>query len=590
MGTVLKRKSVTGLAAVLTAAAMVATACTGGNGGDGAVRGWEDCSEKPNTCNSGERAEGGEITWMVNSVPGAWSAISPEGGSVYTVQMLSGVLPYVGQWAPDGETYEYNMDLLAEEPELLSEDPFSFQFKLRPEAVWDDGTPITADDFEVTWKMATSPGEGHCDGCTSRSPEKYDNVEKVEGTDDGKTVTVTLKEGKADAEWFGFLDVHGISGGLHPAHLAEEQGLDVDDPKDLGEYFEWLHGTRPDYSGGPYKIVEGDLENQVIKEPNENYYGETKPTLDKVIVRFIQDESTWVPALTNGEIDGGNPAQYNADIIEQIKGMGTTYFDIGPGPSWEHIDLNTENKWLKDVELRRAIFTAIDVNEIAERNFGAGFPDFKVKTNHIFSADSPYHKDVISETGQGSGDVEAAEKILTDAGYELDGDTLTKDGEKVGPFRLRATDTVTRSTSMQIIQSQLSDIGVTTNIEVTDDLGAMLGGQDYDIAQFGWSGDPFFTSSPAQYWHSESGSNFGNYSNEKVDELAEKVQTATTLDEAAEYANQAAALVVQDAYVLPILHEPNYAFVNEGFTNIRDNRQSSNRALYNIGAWGQVAE
>ena len=37
--------------------------------------------------------------------------------------------------------------LLAAEPELLSEDPFTYQFQIRDEAVWNDGTPVTADDF-----------------------------------------------------------------------------------------------------------------------------------------------------------------------------------------------------------------------------------------------------------------------------------------------------------------------------------------------------------------------------------------------------------------------------------------------------------
>ncbi|MBB6173565.1 peptide/nickel transport system substrate-binding protein [Nocardiopsis mwathae] len=586
----LKLKPVTGLAAALTALALTATACTGGNGGDGAVRGWEDCEENPNTCNSGERGEGGEITWVINSLPGSWNLISPEGGSVYTNQMLEGILPSVGRWAPDGETYEHDMDLLAEEPELIEEDPFTFQFKLRPEAVWNDGTPITADDFEVTWKMAASPEEGHCDGCRSRAPGEYDDVEKIEGTDDGKTVTVTLKDGKANAEWFGFLDGHKISGGLYPAHLAEEQGLDVGDPEELGEYFDWLNETMPEYSGGPYKIVDGDLENQVIKEPNENWYGEIQPTLDKIIMRFNPDEGTWIPALTNGEIHGANPAQYNDDIIEQVKAMDNVYFDIGPGASWEHIDFNTENEWLEDVELRRAIFTAIDVGEIAERNFGAGYPDYEIKTNFSFAPESPYHRDVMSGTGQGTGDTETAEKILTDAGYEIEDGTLTKDGEKVGPFRLRSTDTVVRNTSLQIIQSHLSDIGVETNIEVTDDLGEMLGKQDYDIVQFGWSGSPFFIATPFQQWHSSSGSNFGKYENEKVDELVEKVLEAKTLDEAAELTNQAQEVLVEDAYVLPIMDEPAYAFVTEGYVNIRDNRQAQKRAIYNMGEWGTVAQ
>jgi peptide/nickel transport system substrate-binding protein len=126
---------------------------------------------------------------------------------------------------------------------------------------------------------------------------------------------------------------------------------------------------------------------------------------------------------------------------------------------------------------------------------------------------------VVSETGQGSGDADAALRILKEAGYEFDGQTLTKNGEPVGPFRLRSTATTLRATTMELVQSYLAAIGIEVTIETTDDLGGMLGNADYDIAQFGWSGSPFFTSLPAQQWHSDSGSNFGKYANEEVDDL-----------------------------------------------------------------------
>lgn len=597
------RRKWLGVAAAGASAVLVLSACSGGDGGNGGGGGDDadargtgalaDCVDNPNTCNEGERADGGEITWVVNNVPGAWGAMSPAGGSVYTTQMLEGILPWTGQWAPDAETYEYNMDLLAEEPELLNDDieegPFAWRLHFSEDAVWNDGEPIGADDLRVTWMMATSPDEGHCDGCTSRAPAQYDNIESIEASDDGKTATVTLKEGEADAEWFAFFSAHSISGGLYPAHVAEQEGFDIDTPEELGGYFEWLHGNMPTFSGGPYIITGGDLENQVTKEINENWYGEVQPTLERITISFNTDEGTWISALNNGEIHGGAPAQYNEDLITQLRALDNVNFDIGPGSTWEHVDLNVENEWLQDVELRRAIFTAIDRDDIVQRNFGAGYPDYELKNNHVFDSASPYYIDHVGQTSQGTGDTEEALSILEEAGYEFDGESLTLDGEQVGPFRLRSTDTVVRSTSLQIIQGHLAEIGIEANIELTDDLGGTLGEQDYDIMQFGWSGSPFFTSNPQQYWHSDSGSNFGGYSNEQVDELTEAVSGATSLDEAADYANQAMEIVVDEAYVLPIMAEPSYIFVVNDYVNVRDNLHSSNRSLYNIAEWGLAA-
>ncbi|WP_150241473.1 ABC transporter family substrate-binding protein [Nocardiopsis quinghaiensis] len=564
-----KRRKTLALAAAGTSALMALTACTGGG--------------------SGEEAEK-EVTWVINSLPAAWGAISSAGGSVYVIQMLSGVIPHTGQYQPDA-TYEYNMDVLAEEPQLVNDDPdegpFEFSFTLAEDAVWSDGTPMTGDDLRVTMMMSASPDEGYCTTCDSRGTTGADMVEEV--TVDGKTATFTLKEDLANPEWKGMFDAHSVAGGFYPAHLAEEQGFDVEDPDQLGEYYTWLHDTRPEWSGGPYQIVDGDLENQVVKEPNSEWFGETQPALDRIIMPFNTDEGTFVPAFQNGEIDGANPAQYSEDVITQIREMESATLTVSEGNIWEHIDVNVENEWLSDVELRRAIFTAINRDEIASRNFEAGYPDYELKNNHIFGSDSEYYEDHLSETSQGDGDVEAATGILEDAGYELDGDTLMLDGEQVGPFRLRSTDTVIRNNSVQLIQAQLAEIGVETTLEMTDDLGNMLGEQDYDIVQFGWSGSPYFASNAEQFWHSESGSNFGGFSNEEVDGYAEAAGTASSLDEAAEHSNAAVEAIVPQAYVLPIVAEPNYFFASDRLSNVEDNLQSSYRATYNIGEW-DIAE
>ncbi len=281
-----------------------------------------------------------------------------------------------------------------------------------------------------------------------------------------------------------------------------------------------------------------------------------------------------------------NPADYSEDVILQLQDIANAELTVAEGATWEHVDLNLKNEALQDVELRRAIFTAIDRDDIANRNFGAGYPEYELKNNHVFGNDSPYFVDHFADEPQGTGDLDEAKGILEEAGYELDGGTLTLDGEEIGPFRLRSTDSTVRNTSVQLIQAQLSELGITTNIEMTDDLGGMLAAAEYDIVQYGWSGSPYFVSVPEQYWSSESGSNFGGYANDEVDELVGQVANAPDLDTAAEHANAAMEILVPEAYVLPIMAEPNYFFANsDRLVNVHDNLQSSYRATYNIGEW-----
>jgi hypothetical protein len=61
-------------------------AATEDDAGDAGERTFLDaCDDDPVGCNRGPRADGGTVTWVLNTEPGAWSASSVEGGSVYTL-------------------------------------------------------------------------------------------------------------------------------------------------------------------------------------------------------------------------------------------------------------------------------------------------------------------------------------------------------------------------------------------------------------------------------------------------------------------------------------------------------------------------
>jgi peptide/nickel transport system substrate-binding protein len=586
------RNRLVSFAAVGAAAALVLSACGGDGGDDGETptAGFEDCEEDPNTCNSGERQEGGTITWALDQAPDGTFPFSAEGGSVYTLQAVSGILPYTGQFMPDG-TYKFNMDLLAREPERIEGDPVQTTWELKPEAVWDDGTPITAEDFIVTWKMSTPPDAGYCPDCT---PRAYDElIENIEATSpDGKAFTITYKDGVQAPEWNAEFSAHGIVSGIVPAHVGEAQGFDLETPEGLAGYFEYLDTTPPNWSGGPYIIESFDVDTQVVKVPNPNWYGAESPTLDQIVIRFLIEAETWVPAIQNNELNGLTPAGFAEDVIRELQGIPNVRTYLQSGPSWDHLDMNLSNEWLQDVELRRAIFTAIDSAEIAQRNFGELFPDFTLRSNAVFESESQYFQDKLEGTGQATGDVEAARAILEAAGYEgfNAGETLTLDGEQVGPLRLRSTNAPARVTSLNLQQSMLAEIGLEVNIELTDDLGATLGERDYDMLQFGWSGSPLFTGTTDQFYHSESESNFGGYSNPQVDDLIEQEREAATPQESADLQNQALDLVVADAYVLPLYDTPVYIVVTDQYVNVRDNANTSLRGVYETAGWGLAAQ
>jgi peptide/nickel transport system substrate-binding protein len=543
--------------------------------------GLADCDDNPNDCNSGPRADGGSITWLVNQGhDGVYNHHRPEGGSVYLLQMIEGIEPRMGYFAPDGE-WVWDFDYLASEPEIVNEDPQTMVYELNPDAAWSDGTPISADDFEWNWRH-NSGDEDLCEGCDPRATAAWEQVASVEGSDDGRTVTITLEDGTVNPEWFA---QYGVT---YPAHWS---GADWQTPEGMGESSIWFNENVPDWSGGPYIVDEWIADERAIFVPNPDWWGETQPTLDSIVKEIITDQGSWLPALQNREIDGGSPASFFVDLVDELESLGDVHVGLGSaGAVWEHVDVNMDT--IPDQTLRQAIFTALDTEDMRSRIYGDLEPP--LRTNHIFSSLSPYHEDKLTGTGYGTGDIDAARSMLEEAGYEgFDGGTLVDpDGNEVPEIRFAfLSGNENRAQYTELAQSYLADIGLTIIPEAIpgEQLGTVLGEADFDLVIFGWSGSPLFTTAPDQFYNSESGSNFGNLSNPELDELLPQIANQIDIADSAELANQAVEIVMEEAYSLPLWDTLNLSFVSDEYANIRDNHNSSLRSLYNMEEWGVLA-
>lgn len=589
-----------------TTAAPGQTTTTAG-GGEGSTTtapqqgspGLETCADDPLNCNSAPRAEGGDVVYLIDQPWDGWNTNRVEANSVYAVQALEGINLVIGQYMPDGN-WVWNMDVLASEPTYENN---IITYELKEGVVWSnaDGstTPVSVDDFILQWKFTSgnpdhclvgerdpdtgAPAEGAL-GCFPASTARSQDI--VDITADGNKVMIQFPEGYPYAEWFAFL------GGLaYPAHIAREQGFDIDTPEGVAEASTWFNANVPTWSGGPYMIENATLGERVVMVPNPNYGGSDQATLDTVTKEVIADRGSWIPALTNRDLHGASPASFDADLLQQLQGMDDVTYSIGSGGAvWEHVDMNMTT--LADPALRKAIFTAIDRADARTRIYGDIEPTFR--QNPIFPANDPnYFEDLLPE-GYGSGDVDAARAILEEAGYTgMDGGpgALTApDGTTVPDVRFGwASANTNRGTFVELTQNYLAEIGINVVPTPADNLGALLVSPDWDMVIFGWSGSPLFTSSANQFYNSESGSNFGGLNHPEVDELVSAMLVAETLDEAADLANQAVAIVFDEAYTLTLWDTMNLTFMGRELVNARDNHFDSTRAYHNVGSWGLAA-
>jgi peptide/nickel transport system substrate-binding protein len=572
-----RSKRLGGLVAIAAASVLILGACgtKGGSGGTNQQQsspGFAECDAKPNTCNSGPTKAGGTLVLASEKTWPNWNIFDGDGNTYETSQVMSGLVPSPYIVYPDSSV-KLNEDMMVS-AEVTKQDPQTVVYKIKPEAKWDDDTPISAKDFELYWKFNNGKA---CPDCPVAGTTGYDQIDKIEGSDNDKTVTVTFKTP--------YPDYKGLFG-LYPAQVAAKSG-DLNTPAGLAKAYEAFKSP-PTWSGGPYKFGDFQKDVSVTLVPNPKWYGKTKPSLEKVIYKVIEDQAQEVPALQNKEVQVVT-AQPNADMVQKVSGLTGVNFNLSKGNTWEHIDLNNKNKYLADVTLRSAIFAAIDRKAVIDKTVGPFFKGAAPLNNHNIMPGSPGYKDVVSDSGQGAGDIAKATKILTDKGYKITGNKLmTPSGEAVPQLRFRFTvGNTLRQQSGEIVQNSLKQIGLDVKLDPTQSLGKTLSSHDYDMIIFAWVGSPFI-SGAKDLWSTDGGSNYDGYSNPDVDKLL--TQAATTLDDSKlrDLLNQADALMVKDANVLPLYQKPVFIAVYSDYINIRNNANNSGPA-YNNQDWGLKA-
>lgn len=180
----------------------------------------------------------------------------------YVVEIYSGLMAYDNELnlIPDlAESYN------------VSDDGLVYTFKLRDNAVFQDGTPITADDFKWSFERACDPATGSPTadtylgdivGCRAKLQGEADEVEGVVVVDDS-TLQLTIDEPKA---FF-------LAKMTYPTAYVLDQANVESDP-------DWALSPN---GSGPFKLAKyAPDDGLILLERNDNYYRDPKPILDRV--------------------------------------------------------------------------------------------------------------------------------------------------------------------------------------------------------------------------------------------------------------------------------------------------------------------
>ncbi|HLY65834.1 MAG TPA: ABC transporter substrate-binding protein, partial [Chloroflexota bacterium] len=216
----------------------------------------------------------------------------------------------------------------------ISTDGKQYTFFLRPDARWQDGQPVTADD--VIYTVSTIQA-----GDFPGNPDLAAAWQNVQITKlDNLTVQFSRPEAFAP-----FLDYATV--GLLPAHLLAQTA-----PADLpANAF-----NRQPIGSGPYRLKQMDLRSAVL-EVSDQYYA-AKPFISRLMFRFYKDDAAVAQALLKGEVQG----DWHVDATQAASLASDTNLHMYQAvqPSFDGLCFNLDDPLLSHLEVRQAIAFGID--------------------------------------------------------------------------------------------------------------------------------------------------------------------------------------------------------------------------------------
>lgn len=487
--------------------------------------------------------EGDWLVWQLSGEPLTLNPISTSaetstryitGGSIFETLM---------QYDPDEAKLK---PWLAESCEV-SDDGLEYTVKLREGICFSDGVPITADDVIFTYETIMNPG---VDAAVQRI--FYQNFKEVKKIDD-RTVKFVLNE-----VYWKTVEAVGLFEVL-PKHIYQ-----FDDPNEFNK-------RRTDPVGsGPYVFERWDVGQQLILKKNENYWGH-KPKIQKVVFRFITNDTAALQSLRSGDVDYMIPSPDQYSSLKDDKQFNEDFHVMrywAPGVPVFFIAWNQATPFFNDVRVRKAMTHIVDRKTIIKYLMKG---EVEIATGPFYI----YGKQNDPNVKPWPYDLKKATQLLDEAGWkDSDGDGIR---DKNGiPFRFKFSYTTGLALYEQLAKL-LKEAGAKVGIDIVPDpyeWSVFI--QRYQNHQFeglciGSGGTIEFD--PYQYFHSsqisQGGDNVTSYNNPEVDKLLDEARR--TLDEDKRYAlyHKFHRILHEEQPFTFLFMRPERRFLSKRFENVK---------------------
>lgn len=424
-------------------------------------------------------------------------------GAILAAAAFGGLYTYneKGELAPNfAESYE------------MSEDGLTYRFKMREGLKWSNGDPLTAKDFEYSWKRAVAAETAADYSYMFNSIKGFPDALDVASSEDGKTFTVNLT---APVAYFLDLAAFPTFFAVHQATVEGAQGY-KDAAGAVVSPGAWALEAGF-VSSGPFMLTEWKHNESMVYTKNPNFWNADNVKLESLQFMLSADDVAVYAAYQAGDLDF-------IDTVppDQIKSLiGTPEFNVVGQLGTYYGIFNVKSKLFDGMTVeqaaafRKAVTVLIDrqyiIDSVAQTGqqpansfIPAGMLDGHGGVFKMSDADYtfPEEEGYFSLTPS----VEAAAALLKEAGLEVGADNR---------LTTPLTMTYIHNTSAahaaiaELIQQDLAQVGIELKLESLE-WNVFLNERkegNFDFARNGWIADFNDPINMLEMWTTDSGNN-----------------------------------------------------------------------------------
>lgn len=430
------------------------------------------------------------------------------------------------------------------------EDTLTYTFHLRKDGVWTNGDPVTAKDFEFAWSQALNPDVASDYAYFLyfiKNAEKYFNGEVawdevgVKVVDD-YTLEVTMEQPTPYALFlFSF-------GTLAPINQRFYEAVGAD-----------LYSTEAQYfcTNGPFALTEWSHNDKIVMQKNDAWHGAADVEVEEIDWKIITDANAALSSFLAGDLDMVGLG--TGELIKQAEAAGATIQSYTDGTAF-YIYFNNNDQYLSNVNLRRALFNAIDEQKEIDTVWqNDNEPMTSFTAPGVSATDGTSFAGKVGELYAPSRDQEKAKEYLATALSEL-GCTVD---ELSAHLSIDCGDSATSIAEASFYQEQwrqVLGIEVTVNSMITKQGSQNRKTGNYVMSITGWGPDYNDPNTFLDLWVTDGGNNQTGFSNERYDELIDLAAKETDLEKRESYFIECEQIIADQLPIGPAFwRAPSYA-------------------------------